>query len=316
MNTDKTNYDNEKLNNDSQVNSTVEEQANNKVESDNTAKKPNTPTWVKVGTGMGMGLLLGSTASFVANKAFAKDDVGVDSEEGTSTTSAAEATYQEEHPWADTEIHVASNVNDNMSFSDAFATARAEVGPGGAFEWRGNVYGTYLAEEWDDLTPEQKAEYNGHFNWGNYSKTETADTASTEDVEVVDAPDKNTEATVSTEDVEVVDTPDKNAEATASTEDVEVVGDPDVEILGVVHDEELGINWGAATVDNQEYIFIDVDGDEIVDYVASDLNQDGELTDNEILDVSNDRLPISELAVDTNTDEDNSEDDSDEFYMV
>lgn len=54
---------------------------------------------------------------------------------------------------------VATGVTDEMSFSEAFATARAEVGPGGAFSWHGQVYGTYNKTEWDELNDEQKGEY-------------------------------------------------------------------------------------------------------------------------------------------------------------
>ena len=55
-------------------------------------------------------------------------------------------------------LHVAQ-VSDSMSFSEAFAAARAEVGPGGVFYWHGGVYGTYYANEWDAMTAEAKQEF-------------------------------------------------------------------------------------------------------------------------------------------------------------
>ena len=55
-------------------------------------------------------------------------------------------------------LHVAQ-VSDSMSFSEAFAAARAEVGPGGVFYWHGGVYGTYYANEWDAMTAEDKQEF-------------------------------------------------------------------------------------------------------------------------------------------------------------
>jgi len=48
---------------------------------------------------------------------------------------------------------------DNMSFGDAFAMARAEVGPGGVFRWHGGIYNTYYLEEWNSLTNEQKQDF-------------------------------------------------------------------------------------------------------------------------------------------------------------
>lgn len=53
----------------------------------------------------------------------------------------------------------AHGVNDQMSFSQAFATARAEVGPGGVFEWRGQIYGTYYKNEWDSMDEAQRQQF-------------------------------------------------------------------------------------------------------------------------------------------------------------
>lgn len=57
------------------------------------------------------------------------------------------------------EINFASGVNDGMSFSEAFATARHEVGAGGAFVWHGHVYGTYYGNEWNQMTPEEQGQF-------------------------------------------------------------------------------------------------------------------------------------------------------------
>ena len=67
------------------------------------------------------------------------------------------------------ETKLAHSPNDNMSFNEAFATARGEVGAHGVFEWRGNVYGTYYAEEWNSFSDEYKAQFSNH-DW----KTEFA----------------------------------------------------------------------------------------------------------------------------------------------
>ena len=53
-------------------------------------------------------------------------------------------------------IHVATRVNDDMSFREAFATARREVGAQGAFVWHGQVYTTCYAEEWSAMTPSEQ----------------------------------------------------------------------------------------------------------------------------------------------------------------
>lgn len=60
------------------------------------------------------------------------------------------------------EVRVATSVNDDMTFSEAFASARAEVGPGGAFVWHGNVYGTYRGDdvEWQEMSAEDRAAHS------------------------------------------------------------------------------------------------------------------------------------------------------------
>lgn len=50
-----------------------------------------------------------------------------------------------------------AEVDQSLSFGEAFAAARAEVGPGGVFEWHGGVYGTYTADEWNSMST---AEHN------------------------------------------------------------------------------------------------------------------------------------------------------------
>lgn len=57
------------------------------------------------------------------------------------------------------DMDVATGVDDSMSFSQAFAAARHEVGPGGLFVWHGNTYGTYYANEWNAMSPEEHDQY-------------------------------------------------------------------------------------------------------------------------------------------------------------
>ncbi|MBR4388752.1 MAG: hypothetical protein IKT00_06200 [Prevotella sp.] len=53
-------------------------------------------------------------------------------------------------------------VSDGMSFADAFAAARAQVGAGGVFEWHGGVFSTYYENEWDGMTPQQQHHFTAH----------------------------------------------------------------------------------------------------------------------------------------------------------
>ena len=122
-----------------------------------TPKKKNN-SWVNVTLGGVSGILLGAGAMFGAQQVAAQpsepvtDGDGkenppvVDDEPPYSTTVTNE---EDSQPETSTEKAL-----DDMSFSEAFATARAEMGPGHAFTWHGNIYSTYTAEEWKHLTPE------------------------------------------------------------------------------------------------------------------------------------------------------------------
>ena len=64
-----------------------------------------------------------------------------------------------------TDAPFSHQVTDDMSFNQAFATARADIGMGGYFEWNGKLYGTYYKEEWDAMTPQQHEQYWASVDW-------------------------------------------------------------------------------------------------------------------------------------------------------
>lgn len=59
-------------------------------------------------------------------------------------------------------ISVAEDINDEMTFSEAFAAARKEVGPNGVFVWHGQAYTTCYAEEWSALSPEEQNAFSSN----------------------------------------------------------------------------------------------------------------------------------------------------------
>ncbi|MEM7655232.1 MAG: hypothetical protein AAF399_03820 [Bacteroidota bacterium] len=56
-------------------------------------------------------------------------------------------------------ISLSTIVHDGMNFDEAFGNAREELGAGGTFVWRGNIYGTYYKEEWENLSTVAKNDY-------------------------------------------------------------------------------------------------------------------------------------------------------------
>ena len=61
---------------------------------------------------------------------------------------------------ADQAAHLnVAHVSDDMTFAEAFAAARAEVGPGGVFHWHGGIFNTYYAEEWNAMSDAEKHDF-------------------------------------------------------------------------------------------------------------------------------------------------------------
>lgn len=198
----------------------------------------------------------------------------------------------------DSEIRMATSVDDNMSFSEAFAAARAEVGPGGAFEWRGNLYGTYYATEWNSMTPEQKAEYYSHFNWG----------ASNNGGHVTPEPHKPPTPEPSK--------PEPEPEPPTPEPEYKIEA-----VRGEVYTDNQGNKVYVAYVKVNGHIgcMIDSDGDGKADKLVIDEDDNGKLDDGEIKDIkeqglempsidyppanNNQELEVEVLSVETVTDE-------------
>lgn len=149
----------------------------------------------KVAAGMAGGVLLG-TLGAAAVEAIAGEAVSEPAVEEPvveepvveepTVEEPAEVIEDESAPeWVDDTVDIADSVDDDMSFSEAFRTAREEVGSGGAFVWRGNVYSTYTAEEWEEMSAEEKDEYNDHFDWSEFGAVTEDDDDEVDEVELL-----------------------------------------------------------------------------------------------------------------------------------
>ena len=98
--------------------------------------------WKKVAIGSAAGILLGAGAIYAVS--------GEEKQDAASTASS---------PTADKQPAKVGEVSDDMSFTDAFNSARAQVGAGGVFHWHGGIYSTYTADEWDNMTADNREEY-------------------------------------------------------------------------------------------------------------------------------------------------------------
>lgn len=301
MNTEDTIYDSDEATDlDEPTNNRKKEEAASPASEVTTESSAPKGGWRKVAVGTGTGIVFGAASTIFTSATTAT--ANQDGEDNLDDPDIHGDDPVNQHPLVDDSISMAGNVDDQMSFSQAFAAARAEVGPGGVFEWRGQLYGTYTAEEWDGMTAEQRVEYNDHFAWSSH--TEHSDHTA----------HASTTTTTPPDEVAVVghETPSHSplAEETGQAQEGHPVGEvtPDdevavvghteteVQVLGVVHDADSNMNIGAMTVDGQEVVLIDVDNDQVFDVMASDINGDGEFQENEMADISGQNLTVNDLG--------------------
>lgn len=94
-----------------------------------------------------------------SENAVVEEEPAVEQEQVISEAAVADESVVTFNPAQETptySIHVATKVNDDMSFGEAFAAARREVGAQGAFVWHGQVYTTCYAEEWSAMSPAEQ----------------------------------------------------------------------------------------------------------------------------------------------------------------
>lgn len=269
-------------------------------------KKNSKSRWGKVASGIGMGILLGGTASFVSastiqtsldNKEHVEE--GNEGEEVNVEGNDSELITHSTITWTDGALPVAETVSDEMTFSEAFGAARAEVGAGGVFEWRGNVYNTYYASEWNEMSDEDKDNFVAHLNLtdieddsDSFTTQTVSNDTSTNDVVEVTIDDLNDTNQESHDTIEVVNT------VTEVPPVDDTVGNEDIEVLGVYYDDDLGVNVGAAIIEGNEVILLDADNDgENFELMAVDANNDGQFGYDEIIDISEYDIPVDAFRV-------------------
>ena len=169
------------------------------------------------------------------------------------------------------EVQVAHNVTNDMSFDQAFAAARAEIGPGGAFVWHGNVYTTFRADdaEWQEMTDDARAEFSQQV------------------ISQVPCPPY----TSTNNEPEIV--PMDETEATEADIDVHIVG---VEEVALESGASVVVGYGA--VDGHYSEFIDSDGDGEVDTVMIDINDDGYYAQEEVYDAEGVGITVQDMVED------------------
>lgn len=200
------------------------------------------------------------------------DDITDDQADGDVVIDTPEMTV-----YIDESVSIAENVNDDMSFDEAFAAARAEVGAGGAFEWRGGVYGTYYAEEWESMSAEEKAEFGDQFEFV---------AAENDEFEPIDV---TVDELLAAED-EVVAVPEP---AVDPEPEIEVEVD-NVYNVSDAHGNEA--SFVDVEVGGEDVLLIDEDGDGVIDVMVYDENGDGVVDEAEFVNISEEGLMVEDFS--------------------
>ena len=148
-----------------------------------------------------------------------------------------------------------ADVKQGISFSEAFAQARAEVGPGGVFHWHGGIYNTYTAEEWNAMSHEEKAEFAHQVN--PEIRPDEVPTPSDEHPDIADHSEDIHENV--NEDVRVVE----NNEQSNQDSDVHIVG--------------------YAQVQGHLAVGLDMDGDGQADVAIIDVDDNQEISNPDLV---------------------------------
>ena len=231
--------------------------------------------WQKVAVGGAAGILLGASAMYAADAMAASQET-----ETPDTKPEGENPSQDASAVNDNAAIKVAESHDDQSFKEAFDAARAEVGPGGAFHWHGNIYSTYTEDEWNNMTDAEKNDYAQAVKPEVRPEEVNASVHDAEDVAVV-----NHATSEASQDVQV--SHDANLHQTS---DVEVAGNQDVDVHLVNAGEVQLTDGSTATVgvydmNGHEVSVVDFDQDGTPDVAICDVNQNGVIEEGEAVDL-------------------------------
>jgi len=204
-------------------------------------------------------------------------------------------------------------VDDDMSFSEAFASAREEMGAGGVFAWHGQYYNTFYAEELDDnnqpvveyavtephdLDP---VDYNDPVIPGDAPAPQESPDENAGDSPNIMAADFDVNGGVDAVFVDLNQDGSADGAYTDANQDGQITEDEYVPI----HDPAnlaapeapadpsmMSVDTNADGVDDM--LLSDVEGDQVADVVGIDANQDMQIDESEVTFLNPDLMGGSE----------------------
>lgn len=246
---------------------------------ENEKKKSVRSSWQKVTIAGVSGIMMGASAMHVDN-AYA-------TEEPTTSNENDPVTQHSTNHAAENGIRVAE-IDQNLSFGEAFAAARAEVGAGGVFHWHGRIYNTFTENEWESMSD---AEHH-HFAQQVAPELQTNEISS----ENIHSSVQHHE-THHNQEEEVSQQPQVRQVSSGQEEEQ---NEPEVHFLGVEQVQTDGgqtINVGHMTISNEEVALVDMDNDMIFDVAVSDRNHNEQIDEGEVIDISDRQLSVTDFAL-------------------
>lgn len=169
-----------------------------------------------------------------------------------------------------------AQVDDDKSFNEAFADARAQVGPGGVFEWHGKVYGTFYKDEWDQMSAEERAEWQSKVDYNDLRDENEAQQYAHHQDNQAQEPEQNA-----------------NVHQTSHSQEQE----PVVEIADIRQVDVDGNGQLDTVVElNNGVMFADLNHDGVADVAAADVNGDGVIANDEVADVSAEHIVMPDIT--------------------
>lgn len=255
----------------------------------------NNQIWKRVAIGGAAGIMIGTAGAAAATVAyhhfFDNDEETAENENAENAETANTENGEHAYRTLDNGMKVAENIDESLSFKDAFNAAREQVGPDGVFHWHGNVYSTHTEAEWNSMTPQERSEFV-HNATPEYSNA-AAEQPVHEQAHAAQAHHTaaHHEATAHNARHEAED----NEDVAVHTNDG---GDDDVQIVGV---EEVTLADGSVAtmatthVDGHEVYMVDVDHDGVFDVAAMDANANGQLEEGELMDISQHDIHVASV---------------------
>ena len=179
------------------------------------------------------------------------------------------------------------------NFNEAFAQAREQVGPGGVFEYNGRIYATYYAEEWNDMSSQERADFQSKVY--EVAPTHHADPSHSSMAHNSSVESIHHEPEIVAENVQnnTADAVPANAEMIAA----EPV-DNKIRVLGVEtvqNDYGQIMNVALVECEGDQALLVDVDNNGSIDVLIHDDYFDGQIQETEVHDISGSGLEVADL---------------------